>query len=353
MTERINRQWLLARRPVGMVSPADFEFKQETIPALTDGQYLVRNIYLSLDPTMRGWMEDRESYMPPVSLGEVMRCSAVGQVVESRNPAFAEGEFVSGLFGMQEYAVAGQGFTHGARIPDGTPLSWPLGVAGLTGMTAYFGLLELGKPVQGETVLVSGAAGATGSIAAQIAKLEGCRVIGIAGGPEKCSLLTDAYGLDGAIDYKAEDVEQRIKELCPTGVDVFFDNVGGKILEAALANLATGARIVLCGGISGYSDEVAQPGPRNLMNLVLQRGRMEGFIIIDYVARFPEAVKMLTEWVRAGKILHHEDIQEGIENAPETFLRLFRGQNIGKQLLKVGEATESRALSSNGPPAAR
>jgi hypothetical protein len=183
MTERINRQWLLARRPVGMVSASDFEFKQEPVPELADGQYLVRNLYISLDPTMRGWMEDRESYMPPVSIGEVMRCSAVGQVIESKNPAFVEGDIVSGLLGMQEYAVAGQGFIHGAQVPDGTPLTWPLGVVGLTGMTAYFGLLELGKPVPGETVLVSGAAGATGSVAAQIAKLEGCRVVGIAGGP--------------------------------------------------------------------------------------------------------------------------------------------------------------------------
>jgi hypothetical protein len=338
MTERINRQWLLARRPVGMVSASDFEFKQEPVPELADGQYLVRNLYISLDPTMRGWMEDRESYMPPVSIGEVMRCSAVGQVVESKNPAFVEGDIVSGLLGMQEYAVAGQGFTHGARVPDGTPLTWPLGVAGLTGMTAYFGLLELGKPVPGETVLVSGAAGATGSVAAQIAKLEGCRVVGIAGGPEKCALLTDEFGLDGAIDYKAEDVERRIKELCPDGINVFFDNVGGSILEAALANLARGARVVLCGGISGYSEKVPPPGPRNLMNLVMQRSRMEGFIIIDYVARFPEAAAKLAKWVGEGKIVHREDVQEGIENAPETFLRLFRGQNIGKQLLKVGEA---------------
>ncbi|MBW2290483.1 MAG: NADP-dependent oxidoreductase, partial [Deltaproteobacteria bacterium] len=215
MTERINRQWLLASRPVGMVSPSNFEFRQEPVPELVDGQYLVRNLYISFDPTMRGWMEDKESYMPPVSIGEVMRCSAVGQVIESKNPAFAEGELVSGLLGMQEYAVAGQGFVHGAPVPDGTPPTWPLGVAGLTGMTAYFGLLDIGKPVPGETVLVSGAAGATGSVAAQIAKLEGCRVVGIAGGPEKCAVLTDEFGLDGAIDYKAGDVEQRIKVLCP------------------------------------------------------------------------------------------------------------------------------------------
>jgi NADPH-dependent curcumin reductase CurA len=223
-------------------------------------------------------------------------------------------------------------------VPDGTPLTWALGVTGLTGMTAYFGVLELGKPVPGETVLVSGAAGATGSVTAQIAKLEGCRVVGIAGGPEKCALLIDGFGLDGAIDYKADEVEQRIKDLCPDGVNIYFDNVGGSILEAALANLARGARVVLCGGISGYGDKVPPPGPRNLMNLILQRSCMEGFIIIDYVARFPEAAAKLAEWVGDGKMIHREDIQEGIEDAPETFLPLFRGQNIGKQLLKVGEA---------------
>jgi NADPH-dependent curcumin reductase CurA len=274
MTERINRQWLLASRPVGMVSPSDFEFKQESIPELSNGQYLVRNLYISLDPTMRGWMEDRESYMPPVSIGEVMRCSAVGQVIESKNPGFVEGDIVSGLFGMQEYAVAGQGFIHGAQVPDGTPLTWPLGVAGLTGMTAYFGLLELGKPVPGETVLVSGAAGATGSVAAQIAKLEGCRVVGIAGGPEKCALLTDEFGLDGAIDYKADDVERRIKELCPDGVNVYFDNVGGSILEAALANLAKGA--LQREGTTARTTQSDEPGDATQSHGGLHHHRLRG-----------------------------------------------------------------------------
>jgi len=335
MTERINRQWLLASRPVGMVSASDFEFKQAPIPELADGQYLVRNLYISLDPTMRGWMEDRASYMPPVSIGEVMRCSTVGQVVESKNPAYAPGDIVSGLFGMQEWALGGQGFMHGTPVAEGTPLTWPLGVTGITGMTAYFGMLELGKPERGETVLVSGAAGATGSVAAQIAKLKGCRVVGIAGGPEKCAWLEEKAGLDAAIDYKSENVEERIRALCPDGVNVYFDNVAGPVLEAALANLALRARVVMCGGISGYNEEEPPAGPRNLMNVVIQRAHMQGFIIIDYVSRFPEAAAALLQWVREGKIVHQEDVQEGIENAPETFLRLFRGQNIGKQLLKL------------------
>ncbi|MEO2167325.1 MAG: NADP-dependent oxidoreductase, partial [bacterium] len=334
MSDRINREWLLASRPVGMVKPSDFEFRETPVADLAEGEYLVRNLYLSFDPTMRGWMEDRESYMPPVAIGEVMRCTAVGQVVESKNPSFGPGDIVQGLLGMQELAIAGRGFTYGTPVPEGTPLTWSLSVLGLTGMTAYFGLLDLGQPKKGDTVLVSGAAGATGSVAAQIAKLEGCRVVGIAGGTEKCSWLTGEVGLDAAIDYKAENIAQRIKELCPDGVDVYFDNVGGPILDAALENLAMRARVVLCGGISGYNEEEPPPGPRNLMNLVLKRSRMEGFIIIDYMDRFPEAGAKLAQWMREGKIVNREDIQVGIENAPETFLRLFRGQNIGKQLLK-------------------
>ncbi|MBW2316883.1 MAG: NADP-dependent oxidoreductase [Deltaproteobacteria bacterium] len=340
MSDRVNRQWLLARRPQGMVSPADFEFVERPIPELAEGEYLVRNLYISFDPTMRGWMEDRESYMPPVALGDVMRCSTVGQVTESKNPAYARGTILTGLFGMQELAVGGQGFMHGTPVAEGTPLTWPLGVTGLTGMTAYFGMLELGEPKPGETVLVSGAAGATGSVAAQIAKLEGCRVVGIAGGPEKCAWLEKEAGLDAAIDYKSENVEERIRALCPDGVDIYFDNVAGPILDAALANLALRARVVMCGGISGYNEEKPPPGPQNLMNVIIQRARMEGFIIIDYVSRFPEAAAALTQWVREGKIVHQEDVQVGIENAPETFVRLFTGQNLGKQLLKVGDPVD-------------
>jgi hypothetical protein len=323
-----------------MVSPSDFELVETPVPALSEGEYLVRNLYISFDPTMRGWMEDRESYMPPVALGEVMRCSTVSQVVESNNPSYAPGDILTGLFGMQEWAVGGHGFMHGTPVAEGIPLTWPLGVMGLTGMTAYFGLLELGKPQPGETVLVSGAAGATGSVAAQIAKLKGCRVVGIAGGPEKCAWLVNEAGLDAAIDYKSENVQERIRELCPDGVNVYFDNVAGPVLDAALANLALRARVVMCGGISGYSEEESPPGPRNLMNVIIQRARMEGFIIIDYVSRFPEAAAELQQWIREGKIVHQEDVQKGIENAPETFLRLFRGQNLGKQLLKLADPIE-------------
>jgi hypothetical protein len=325
-----NRQWLLRARPVGLVKPSDFELVESPRPAPKDGEALVRVLYVSFDPAMRGWMEDRPSYIPPVALGEVMRAGAVGQVIESRNPAYAVGDFVQGMFGWQEYALAGGGGLMPATpLPKGMPLTWPLGVCGITGLTAYFGLLDLGKPKPGETVVVSGAAGATGSVAAQIARIQGCRAIGIAGGSEKCRWLTDVAKLDAAIDYKRENVAARLRELCPNGIDVYFDNVGGEILDAVL--------VVLCGGISAYNEATPPPGPRNLMNLVITRSRMEGFIVIDYLARFGEGAAKLAEWVAAGKLAHAEDVQSGLENAPQTFLRLFQGKNLGKQLLKVAD----------------
>ena len=339
MSQTRNRQWRLARRPVGMVEESDFEFREEPRPSPGEGEILVRNLYISFDPAMRGWMEDRKSYIPPVAIGDVMRAGCVAQVVESKLAGFAAGDFVQGLFGWQEFAIAGSGLRQATKLAPGTPLTWPLGVLGITGLTAYFGLLDLGKPKSGETVLVSGAAGATGSVAAQIAKhVVGCRTIGIAGGREKCAWLTDELGLDAAIDYKSEDVQARIGALCPDGVHVYFDNVGGTILDAALFHIAERARVVLCGGISGYNEKEPPPGPRNLMNLVTRRGRMEGFIVIDYGPRFGEAAKELAGWVTAGKVQHKEDVQHGIENAPRTFLRLFRGENTGKQILQVGEA---------------
>jgi len=335
---KTNRQWLLRARPVGMVKESDFELRESPLPAVKDGEALVRVLFVGFDPAMRGWMEDRPSYIPPVGLGEVMRAGGVGQIVESRRSDCKVGDFVQGMFGWQEYSVAAPGGLMSATpLPKGMPLTWPLGVCGVTGLTAYFGLLDLGKPKAGETVVVSGAAGATGSVAAQIARLQGCRVVGIAGGAEKCRWLTEQARLDAAIDYKREDVARRLRELCPKGIDVYFDNVGGEILDAALANLAQRARIVQCGGISGYNEATPPPGPRNLMNLVVTRSRMEGFIVIDYAPRFAEGAAKLAQWVAEGKLAHAEDVQHGIENAPKTFLRLFQGKNLGKQLLQVGE----------------
>jgi NADPH-dependent curcumin reductase CurA len=332
----LNRQWLLAARPKGMVKESDFRFHEAPLPKPGDGDVLVRVRYVSFDPAMRGWMEDRQSYIPPVGIGDVMRAGAVGEVVESRHPDFEPGEWVQGLFGWQDYAVLpGALLGRGAKLAEGTPPTWPLGVLGITGLTAYFGMLDLGQPKAGETVVVSGAAGATGSVAGQIAKIQGARVVGIAGGVEKCGWLVKQAHYDAAIDYKGEDVATRLAALCPKGVDVYFDNVGGEILDAVLGRLAQRARVVLCGGISGYNEEAPPPGPRNLMNLVIQRARMEGFIVIDYLPRFGEGVAALAKWVQEGRIVHQEDVQKGLENAPRTFLRLFRGQNRGKQLLAL------------------
>ncbi|MBW2665353.1 MAG: NADP-dependent oxidoreductase, partial [Deltaproteobacteria bacterium] len=296
-----NGQWLLAARPVGMVKESDFEYVETEIPKALDGTLVVRTLYVSFDPTMRGWMEDRESYLPPVAIGEPMRASGVGQVIESRLDGFEPGDFVHGLLGWQEYALCGPGMT---KVPEGMPITLPLHLFGITGLTAYFGMLEIGKPKSGETVVVSGAAGATGSIAGQIARIHGARVIGIAGGKAKCGWLTDEARFDAAIDYKGENVAERLRELCPDGIDVYFDNVGGDILDAALAQLAMRARVVLCGGISRYNDEKPTPGPSNYMNLIIQRARMEGFIILDYAARFAEGAAELAGWLGEDQLVY-------------------------------------------------
>ena len=334
-----NRQWTLAKRPFGMVGPDNFAYREAPIPTPGDGEVLVRNLYLSFDPTQRGWMEDRESYMPPVQLGEPMRAGSVGQVAESNHPDFAVGELVQTLGNWQDFVVVSpaEGFGGLTKLPPGVDPDLMLSVLGTTGLTAYWGLLDLGKPRSGETVLVSGAAGATGSVAGQIARIKGCQVVGIAGGPEKCAWLTEQARFDAAIDYKSEDVDARIRELCPNRVDVFFDNVGGGILEAALNHINLRARVVLCGGISSYNATKPVPGPVNLMNLVINRARMEGFIVIDYFDRMAQAVSDLTGWIQSGELVYQNDIQEGFENIPQTLTRLFTGRNHGKQLLKIAD----------------
>ncbi|MEQ8861563.1 MAG: NADP-dependent oxidoreductase [Pseudomonadales bacterium] len=335
----VNRQWVLAKRPHGMVTGDNFEYRETAIPEPADGELLLRNLYLSFDPTQRGWMEDRESYLPPVQIGEVMRAGSVAQVVESRHPDFAKGDLVQTTGGWQDFLVASPagGMMGVTKLPPGVPPNLALSLFGVTGLTAYWGLLDLGQPQAGETVLVSGAAGATGSVAGQIARIKGCRVVGIAGGPEKCKWLKEVARFDDAIDYKHEDVDARIGELCPNKVDVFFDNVGGDILEAALNHINMRARVVLCGGISGYNATEPQPGPTNLMNLVIMRARMEGFIVIDYLARSGQAVTDLLGWLESGELAHQEDVQEGFENIPDTLNRLFTGKNVGKQLLRIAE----------------
>jgi NADPH-dependent curcumin reductase CurA len=328
-----NRQWLLARRPQGAMQDGDFNFVETDAPTPGEGEVLVRNLMLSCDPTQRGWIA-RDSYLPAVKIGEVVRSIGAGRIVASNHPGFAVGDVVSGLTGWQDY-VAMRPTGQLNKLPPGTPLELAMGVLGLTGITAYFGLLEVGRPAAGETVVVSGAAGATGSVVGQIAKIKGCHAIGIAGGAEKCHWLTDEAGFDAAIDYKSEDVQARLKELCPKGIDIFFDNVGGDILDAALARLAMRGRAVLCGGIANYNATEPPPGPKNYLNLIVQRGRMEGFIVLDYMPRAAEAIGALAGWVHEGKLKTKVDTQHGLENAPETLRRLFEGRNEGKQLLRV------------------
>lgn len=335
-----NRQWLLKTRPVGMVGPEHFELVESPMPVpdLEAGQVLIKTLMLGFDPAMRGWVMDEPSYLPPVALGAPMRASGVGQVVRSSNPDLPVGSLVQGLLDWQEYSIGDPAAPIAPTVlPAGVTPSLALGIFGTTSLTAYFGLLDVGQPQAGETVLVSGAAGATGSVVAQIARLKGCRVVGIAGGSEKCQWVREACKVDAVIDYKSEDLDQRIGELCPTGVNVFFDNVGGDTLEAGIGHMADFGRIVLCGAISSYNDETPRPGPRNLMTLVTRRIRMQGFIVIDYLARAPEAIAALGEWVAAGELAWRDDIQEGFENIPATLQRLFDGRNTGKQMLKLAD----------------
>jgi NADPH-dependent curcumin reductase CurA len=342
MSNRKNGQWKLKSRPEGMVKPEDFLFEETALKDLGESEFLIRNLYFAFEPAMRGWLNDVKSYVPPVQIGEVMRASTVGQVVESNNNDFPVGQLVSGMFGWQEYAVSnGEPGIMGriAKVPEGVPPYLVLSALGGTGLTAYFGMLDIGEPKPGDVVVVSGAAGATGSVAGQIAKIKGAaKVIGIAGGPDKCRWLTDTLGFDAAIDYKSESVLQRLKAECPDGINIFFDNVGGDILDDALLNMAQNGRIVLCGGISSYNEAELPAGPKNYMQLVIRRCRMEGFILIDYFHRATEAIEALSGWITSGKLIHAEDIQEGLENTPQTFLRLFEGKNKGKQLLKIADA---------------
>jgi NADPH-dependent curcumin reductase CurA len=331
----INRQLRLAQRPTGMVDDATFDLVEEPIPELADGEYLVRHVYLSIDPTQRIWIREEPSYLPPVGIGEVMRSGAIGEVVESRTADVPVGSIVTGLLGWQEHSVCGPDAAANV-VPAGLPMRQMSGVLGATGITAYFGMLEVGKAQPGETVVVSGAAGATGSVAAQIAKIQGCRVIGIAGGPEKCAWLRDGCGLDGTIDYKSEDIYARLgEELAPDGVDVLFENVGGASLDAVLRRLAINARVALCGSISTYNDPDRADPVHWYMELVTKRAMIQGFLVLDFLERFPEAVLQLATWEAEGKIAWRDTIVEGLERAPEALNMLFRGENQGKLLVQV------------------
>jgi NADPH-dependent curcumin reductase len=335
MAEMKNRQWLLARRPDGPIRDGDFTFVETEAPAPGEGEVLVRALMLSCDPTQRAWIAG-DTYLPAVRIGQVMRSFGAGRIEASNSPGFKVGDMVLGLVGWQDYtAMKPDGQLN--KLPRDAPLELTMGVLGMIGVTAYFGLIDVGRPVAGETVVVSGAAGATGSLVGQIARIKGCRAIGIAGGMEKCRWLTEELGFDAAIDYKSENVKARLKELCPKGVDIFFDNVGGPILDAALARLAMRGRVVLCGGIAAYDAAEPPPGPKNYLNLVSKRGRMEGFLVFDYMPRAAEAIGALSGWVKAGELKYRVDVQHGLENAPAALRRLFEGKNEGKQLLRVAE----------------
>jgi hypothetical protein len=332
--DAVNHQVRLAARPVGLPKPSDWSYAEEPVREPGDGEVLVKLAYVSLDPAMRGWMNEGRSYIPPVGIGEVMRAFAAGEVVASNDPDVAVGEHVGGLLGVQEYAVAnGKGvFKADTSL---APLPVYLGALGMPGVTAYFGLLDIGRPEEGNTVVVSGAAGAVGGLVGQIAKLKGCHVVGIAGGPEKCGHLEQELGFDATIDYKAQDLDSALSEHCPKGIDIYFDNVGGDILDAALLHLARHARVVICGAISQYNATGAMRGPSNYLSLLVNHASMTGFVMSDYLDRYAEAVREMAGWLASGELVSREDIAEGLENFPDTLLRLFRGENTGKLVLRL------------------
>ncbi len=332
----VNHQFRLAARPVGLPKRSDWNYTEAPARDPAVREVLVKIQYISLDPAMRGWMNEGRSYIEPVKIGDVMRAGAVGRVLASQDPNFKTGDHVFGVLGVQEYAtVDGKGLT---KIdPNTAPLPVYLGALGITGLTAYFGLLEIGKPMAGETVVVSGAAGATGMVVGQIAKIKGCRAVGIAGGREKCDYVVRELGFDACIDYKAENVLESLRRHCPQGIHVYFDNVGGAILDAALACLARQARVVICGAISQYNATAPVQGPANYLSLLINSARMEGFIVFNYASRYAEGVRELATWRAQGKLKSREDIVEGLQDFPETLLKLFSGENFGKLMIKVAE----------------
>jgi hypothetical protein len=339
----MNRQILLKRRPEGLVQRDDFESVDGARPEPADGEVLVRTDWLGIDATVRTWLSKAEGYIPPVEIGEVVRCSGVGTVLESRSAKVPEGSLVATLTGWQEYAVVGDDPMLTTVLAEGSDPLAALSVFGAAGMTAYVGLTDIGDVAAGETVVVSAAAGGTGSIAVQIAKILGCRVIGIAGTDEKCAWLVDELGIDGAINHRTDDLAAKLKELCPRRVDVFFDNTGGPILDAVLSRLANNGRVVLCGAISSYNDAHKPPGPANYLNLISRRGRMQGFISWDYWGRWAEITEQLEKWMFDGKLVHREHVFDGLDAAPDALNAMFTGENLGKIVIRVagGQAQPS------------
>ncbi|MFZ0890862.1 MAG: NADP-dependent oxidoreductase [Thermoplasmata archaeon] len=338
----MNRQWQVARRPDGMARMEDFRWAEVPIPTPREGEALVRNLWLSFDPTQVLVMAVPYETRPNsggIPIGAAMRGLAVSQVVESRHPTFRPGDLIHGFSGWEDYsAIDGSGFIPAFKVPSGVPPNLALGTFGITGLVAYFGVIDVARPQPGETFVISAAAGGVGSIAAQIAKIRGLRVIGIAGGKEKCDWLIAEAGIDAAIDHRSEDVAARLDALCPQGIDIYFDNVGGPILDLALARLRRNGRIIVCGGTALYGQDPQPPGPLNYLQLCMVNGRMEGLLARDYFDRYPEAIAAMREWLAAGRLKSKEDVVIGLEHAPATLLRLFAGGNLGKQLLKIADA---------------
>lgn len=340
LTASSNHQVRLASRPVGLPTRANWAFTTEPVAEPGPGGVLVKTLYLSLDPAMRGWMNEGKSYIPPVEIGAVMRAGGVGKVIASKNPAFAVGDYVNAGLDVQEYCLIAQEQIRRSgifRIDARLGLTAWLNVLGMPGMTGYFGLLDVGQPKAGETVVVSGAAGAVGQTVGQIAKLKGCRVVGIAGGKAKCDWVVNELGFDACIDYKAGDVKAGLKAHCPKGVDIYFDNVGGEILDAVLTRITRGARIIICGAISQYNTTTPVKGPANYLSLLVNRARMEGIVVFDYAERYPVAVAEMAGYLKAGTMKSREDVVVGLETFPETLLKLFHGENFGKLVLQVAK----------------
>ena len=339
MSTLINRQWQLAQRAQGEITAANFRWTQSTVPALQDGEFLVHNLWLSFDPTQRLMIAEGDSADPDgggLPLGAVMSCIAVSEVTESRHPAFAPGDIVHGHAGWEDYTVTnGVSFTPTYKVPQEIPPNWAIGVLGLTGLVAYFGVHEVARPQRGETFVISGAAGGVGSIASQLAKIHGLRVIGIAGSAIKCDWLSREAGADGVINRRSEDIGTRLGELCPDGIDIFFDNDGGATLDLALERLRPGGRVVLCGATSRYGVRPAPPGPANYLSLVMVNGRMEGLLGRDFLPRRMEMFDAVLPLLRSGRLKSKEDTLEGLREAPTGLVRLYSGANVGKQLLRM------------------
>jgi NADPH-dependent curcumin reductase CurA len=336
MIPTTQRRIVLRERPTGLLSWDDLELEVGPVPEMGEGQALVRTELIGVDATVRSWLNAGEGYLPAVEIGEVVRASGIGTIVATNTPAFEVGDVAYGLPGLQEYAVC-QDDLFWSKLPPGTDLAPMLSIYGSTGLTAYVGLIDIGQAKEGETVVVSAAAGATGSLVGQIAKLLGCRAIGIAGTEEKCRFVVEELGFDAAINHRSDDLAAALKEHCPKGVDVYFDNVGGRVLDAVLGRIAQHGRVVLCGSISAYNETHKPPGPANYINLISRRGRMEGFIALDHWGRFPEIADTLRGWVETGQVRHVEHYFDGLESSVDALNALFTGANTGKVIVRVAE----------------